>query len=133
MFFIIWGTVTGMMQWSVLRRHLYQADWWVSATVAGCMIAGHPLINYADNAVIVIVYSVLFGIMPGMMQWLVLRQQVYQAGWWILASFMGYGVPFALFETESNGLIFGVVLFIMLAVMSGVVMTWLLRHPRPRV
>ena len=73
--------------------------WWVVATSVGWLVGfaaceglkaieeflAHPP---TDGAVI--------GVSIGMMQWLVLKRRINRAGWWILASILGFAVGKAL-------------------------------------
>ncbi len=85
---------------TTLGTPLTRADWglalqWVMATTAGWVVGfaacealkaileflAHPP---TDGAVI--------GLSVGIAQWLVLRRRINRAGWWILASIVGFGV-----------------------------------------
>ena len=106
------GILTGVLQWLVLRRQVAGVGWWVvtipvGAAVAGVvgvtvgMVAGlvsnpgspSPL-GGADLGVDVgwVVGAGLFGPVLGVLQWLVLRRQVARAGWWVLATTVGWVV-----------------------------------------
>ena len=107
------GIAAGVLQWLVLRQQVARAGWWVLAsTVAGAVIGvvgvvvgaavgfgvrwvdGGPETTGANSGGdwVLGVGLVLYGTVLGVLQWLVLRQQVARAGWWVLASTVGWPV-----------------------------------------
>lgn len=122
------GVSVGTMQWLVLRRRVSGAGWWVLTTTLGMgvgfalvraltptvsrMVGGGPVYGLANGAMV--------GTLIGTLQWLVLRWQVFRAGWWVPASALGMGVGFALGQVA--GQLVGVA-------MTGIVLVWLLRQP----
>lgn len=100
---MVTGVMTILLQWLVLRRHLVQAGWWALATGAGfliniltpmltasltvdVMIEASQSGSYEAFAVWNLVLAATSGAVLGILQWLVLRRQVAQAGWWVPAS-----------------------------------------------
>ncbi|NER25627.1 MAG: protein kinase [Symploca sp. SIO1C2] len=82
------GILVGIMQWLVLRRHIYQAGWWVLATAVGYLTGGWFV--FTQDAVF---YSgFVLGTVLGILQWLVLRKQVYEAGRWFFVNVVTFGV-----------------------------------------
>ncbi|MDM9385035.1 protein kinase [Chlorogloeopsis sp. ULAP01] len=103
------GTFVGIMQWLVLRRQIYQAGWWVLATAVGFAVFGAvanaligAVFGAVFNALIDAMAGAVLGIFVGIMQWLVLRRQIYQAGWWVLATAVGFAVFGAAFNTVTG-------------------------------
>jgi hypothetical protein len=95
------GFSFGIMQWLVLRRHIPRAGWWVLTSTAGWIAGlGVPAVVFkvvegiAPGAIEPEVFAVAFfvavGTAVGMLQWLVLRRHAPQAGWWVLASIVGW-------------------------------------------
>ena len=76
-----------------------------------------------DGVADIVIFSLPLGTVLGIMQWLILRRKVYQAGWWILANTVAYIVFL-------HDLDIGFVSLFVFLVMPCGVMTWLLRHPR---
>jgi hypothetical protein len=79
-----------------------------------------------------IVVGALGGAVTGILQWLVLRAQVSRAGWWVLASTVGWGLGMVgtrAFEVLAifGGLVGGAVL----GAVTGGALVWLLRQPAP--
>ncbi len=146
------GIAAGVLQWLVLRRQIARASRWVLAsTVAGAVIG---VVGVALGATLgfstrwvgggpettgetssgewaLFVLLGLYGTVLGVLQWLVLRRQVARAGWWVLASTVGWVV---------GGLVAGLVgatvgvdlswagLGAVYGAITGPVLVWLLRH-----
>jgi hypothetical protein len=103
---LIWLFTCGL-QYILLRRYLSKTGWWFLLTGAGWLLAAFSLflINLAFASVFLInsfhgfIFSVV-GISIGGFQWLLLRKRLPHAGWWILASVLGWsmiplmGLPF---------------------------------------
>ena len=83
--------LAGVLQWLVLRRLVADTGSWVLASVAavaviGVLAFGLGLINRDVGWVL----GVAIGwIVIGVLQWLLLREQVAGAGWWVLANTLG--------------------------------------------
>ena len=95
------GAGVGVAQWLVLRERVTWAGWWVAASMVGGILggvasAGLILGAYVGagqimgDVVAVILGWVGVGVGIGVAQWLVLRWQVARAGWWVLASVVGW-------------------------------------------
>ena len=84
------GAAVGVLQWLVLRRMVYRAAWGILANslalpvgfILGYALAGPPIDFFAA--------FVLLGILSGSVYWLVLRRQTCGAGWYALASSVGW-------------------------------------------
>ncbi len=145
------GAVVGIVQWLVLRRQIRRAAWGVLAnSVAlpvgffGGYLLGGPPVDFFGGFVVL-------GILGGITYWLVLRQQVYRAGWWVLASSLGWvvggGAAFVVAVTMgdavgrsfANETLAFVAILSLLGVAGGLVggaitgaaITRLLQHPLP--
>jgi hypothetical protein len=143
-FGIVMGATGGFLQWVVLREKVAQAGWWVLASALGFAVAGGALGTIGVNGNYVtagILFTAVFGVIAGIMQWLVLRQQVVRAGLWVLASIFGslvsaISVPAASAinaATDSYGLgamVFGVLFGAGLGAIPGAALVWLLRQPQ---
>jgi hypothetical protein len=100
-FFPAFGLVAGCLQYLLLRRYLPRMGWWIVATVVGWLFpiavlrlgsAVLPAALDVSTVWSVAVVVVLIGGSIGLAQWLVLRQRVCHAAWWILASVLGWGM-----------------------------------------
>lgn len=91
------GTLIGVLQWLVLRRHVSRAGWWVPATVGASAAVGAVVFGVGglDADLGWIVGISVFGTVTGLLQWAVLRGQIPLAGWWVLACTVGWvvGMP----------------------------------------
>jgi hypothetical protein len=124
------GILVGVLQWLVLRNKLERAGRWVlaslgAASILGIFVFGIGIINKDIGW---IVGTGLLGTVAGVLQWMVLRGQVRRAGWWILASTMGWlvGIPAGeMVGWNGLGAAHGII--------TGAVLVWLLRRPVPAV
>lgn len=124
------GALTaGIMQWVVLRGHLARAWWWIAACIAAALVVAFIVITIpAIDAGTGVAAG---GLVLGALQWPILRGQVMRAGWWILASTVGWVVGGFLSGAFEGGFLgWGTIGFVYGAI-TGVVLLWLLRHPRP--
>ena len=147
------GSMVGILQWLVLRRRVSRAGWWVLASTAGFIVGwggvevamymafGFPeemggmssFTNVLGQAVV----PALGGAVMGTLQWLILRGKVSRAGWWVLASTVGWAlgvtvaeiIPWGVEEMEilSSLVVTGTVL----GAVTGAALVWLLRQPVP--
>jgi len=99
---ILYGTmlilVTAVLQWLLLRRYLENAAVWIPLTAVG-WLAGilliflvRPVIEATSNEWLPTFAPPLLGALVGLAQWLYLRRMVDHAGYWVLASTIGYGL-----------------------------------------
>lgn len=93
------GLATGLLQYLLLRRYLPRMGWWIGATALGWLSAAgtvYFLIIFLPESLdtnanwFVFLMISLIGGFVGLMQWLVLRQHVPRAAWWILATIAGW-------------------------------------------
>ncbi|MDY6875790.1 MAG: hypothetical protein SWK90_06255 [Chloroflexota bacterium] len=154
------GFFVGIMQWLVLWRQISRSGCWVLASTLGgavgivvglimlivvATIIGFDLEANTDEfssgafAGFVAIWFGGIGFSIGTMQWLILRRQISQAGYWVLASFMGWaalGAVAALMglDLEAVGEPIGKVVRIgavsgaVLGAITGFPMVWLLQQ-----
>ena len=60
---------------------------WMLASILGFAVGAAMA-----NAVTDLIFTVLFGVAGGFTQWLVLRHRILGAGWWVLASTLGFAI-----------------------------------------
>jgi hypothetical protein len=97
----VWGAGIGVMQALLLRRRLAGALWWPVATGSGWALAGAlsgalPVTGAVTGrgvdigplgfAAVGVVTVMAIGLLSGLFQWLILRQQIDRAGWWVWAT-----------------------------------------------
>ena len=86
------------------RRHVSWLLWlwWVAAGAIGGGVGGTlaaPLLTIGDSDWILAansyVYLIVAGVVTGVLQWLLLRRYIRGAGWWVLATVIGWQAGFA--------------------------------------
>jgi len=110
---VVGGGFVGLCQWIILRRKVSKANNWIALTVAGWVIGWTMTlwgtgfteqffsalpIGWATDTPEqggpnpVLFFAALFagGAIVGLGQWLLLRHNVKRAGWWILATAVGW-------------------------------------------
>ena len=60
---------------------------WMLASILGFAVGAAMA-----NAVTDLIFTALFGVAGGFTQWLVLRHRILGAGWWVLASTLGFAI-----------------------------------------
>jgi hypothetical protein len=142
----VMGGALGIAQWLVLRWRLSTSAWWVVASAFGAAVGvglHHTFelnINVFRSGVHTALAGGIVGLGLGLAQALVLRLQVRQASWWVLASAAGFIVvdavrlaadtlsPVTMLGYDNligsgwlaAGLVFGIA--------TGPPLAWLLRH-----
>jgi len=86
------AAAVGVLQWLILRRYLPgPARWLVASLGAAALGFLVVLVLGAVNTDSGLATGVgLYGTLAGTLQWLVLRQHVGRAGWWVLANTVGW-------------------------------------------
>ena len=121
------GALVGLGQWFVLRSRIPQAGWWIWASTVGwavgwAMIVAGVLAPPNGGVAAMLVTGVVLGAMTGLAQWFILRQAVHQAGWWIVASTIGWTIGLTgIFGSTVTGAVVGAV--------TGFALDILLRYP----
>ncbi|MCE7989992.1 MAG: hypothetical protein DYG89_53275 [Caldilinea sp. CFX5] len=141
------GLALGVAQWWVLRRPLSLSRWWIVNSLIGgalglaigmqladalpVMPVTKPLARdtatlFATGTALQAASSgLLFGLLLGLLQWLVLRQRVHSAGWWIVANTIGWAAALGLAALWPAG---GAIGWLLLAgTVNGVITGWLLQ------
>ena len=137
-FFPVFGLLNGCLQYFLLRRCLpHMGWWWVAATFLGWTLGPLSALIISTNLYTVIntetTWFMLFigfiiGGSIGLAQWLVLRQLVHHAGWWILANILGLEITLLIFNGHFTGLLTP---SLIPAIVTGVVL-WLLLEKLPQ-
>ena len=136
------GIGVGVLQWLVLRRRISRAGWWVLASAAGGYgIVQAMFLGAFEGYVGSLSFGALLsftgvvaigGAVTGTLQWLVLRGQVSRAGWWVLASAVGWGLSMTAATAYSwPGPMWLIVTGAVLGAVTGGALVWLLRQPVP--
>jgi hypothetical protein len=84
----VMGATGGYFQWFVLRERIAGAGLWPLASALGFALA--MAIDTGENyAMAGLLLGSVFGVVSGILQWLILRRKVARAGWWLLANLLG--------------------------------------------
>ena len=91
------GLLTGVLQYELLRRYLPHMGWWVAATIGGWLLGAFLILlpgwlNPTNTVLSLDLAFLIMGLSIGVGQWLLLRQRLPRAGWWIGANVVGWGV-----------------------------------------
>ena len=132
----VMGALFGLAQWLVLRRFLPAMRAWVLATAIGYVLVFGliPLIHFDAIPQLGGTFAFLmFGVVLGVAQWIVLRGRVSQAGWWIAISIAGWVLAFLLIGAAYlSGLYVEpfdmLAAFLVPTIVTGGGMLWLLRR-----
>ena len=138
---IVMGAAGGYFQWVVLRERIAGAGLWglASALGFGSAMGAPAAANAAENlAMAGFLIPSVFGLVGGILQWLILRRKVPRAGWWLLANLLGslvgaisFPMAMAISETGNWGLAmmtFGLVFGAGNGAITGAALIWLLRQ-----
>lgn len=131
-FIPIVGLLTGGLQYGLLRRYLPRIGGWVLATAGGWLLGVLLIVlpgreNLINEFLGMSLVFLLMGLAIGVGQWLILRQRLAYAGWWIAANLLGWGL-LSLIQADNSmdqfslfviGLIPACVTALMLAVLMG--------------
>ena len=140
---VVGVTVAGVLQWLVLRQRMARAAWWIVASLVSGIVAGGVIYGVVGDAgfsaevardldVGWVVEAGLYGVVLGMLQWLVLRGQVALSGLWVLASTVGWIVGDPVCSSLMDfGALSWVVFGAVYGAITGLVLVWLLRQPSP--
>ncbi len=91
--------ISGILQYGLLRLYVPKMGGWILATMAGCLLvfAAMGLLTRVSEANFFSLWAsalafATIGGMIGLSQWVLLRRRIPKAGWWILASILGWGL-----------------------------------------
>jgi hypothetical protein len=123
----------------VLRRVFDRVGWWVLLTFVGWVVfweldAMNLLFAAKGIAFIPDLLNVaIFGGILGVLQWLLLRQKIQSAGWWVLESMTGAMLGSLVADAintalQSDSPIDFLTSSVVWAIITGICMMWLLRR-----
>jgi hypothetical protein len=138
---IVMGAAGGYFQWVVLRERIAGTGLWglASALGFGLVMAAAPAMKPDQNPAMAgfLILSV-FGVVGGILQWLILRRKVPQAAWWLLGNILGalvgtIALPLAIALGESGNwglatIVFGMGFGAGNGAITGAALVWLLRQ-----
>ncbi len=134
--------VAGVLQWLVVRRQLPRSGWWAPASLVAVAVAG--VVGFAVGVALAVfgganmvaeagtVGVIAGGTVLGVMQWLmVLKRRAERAGWWVLASTVGWLVG-GLVSGAVDPVVGVAVIGAVYGAITGPALVWLLGQPAPR-
>jgi hypothetical protein len=112
---------------------------WVLASImgfgVGALLGMHVAYGLFDrdgfDATLGITLGIVMGATGGYLQWVVLRERVARAGWWVLASTLGFAVAGAVLGTmdiNENYVMAGILFAAMFGVAVGIMQWFVLRQ-----
>ena len=138
---VVMGAIGGYVQWIALREQIAGAGLWGLASAIGFGLAMTALIAVdpdENSAMAGVFVAAVFGLVSGMLQWLILRRKVPRSGWWLLANLLGSLVgtiafPIAVAISETGNWSLAIIVFGMgfgagNGAMTGAMLVWLLRR-----
>jgi hypothetical protein len=105
---LVIGTSLGLAQWLVLRRRIAPVGWWVVFSIIGFGLGKALSEAVAPTTPALLGYGLsgaLIGATVGLAQWLILRQHVSRAAWWVPATILAWVAGWSLIglaETSSD-------------------------------
>ncbi|HEY5563299.1 MAG TPA: hypothetical protein VIK72_16395 [Clostridiaceae bacterium] len=86
------GVTLGVAQWLLLRKYLNKVGYWILLTSIGWVLFNElnilNLFGEAKGIAIIpdLIHGTVFGVILGVLQWLLLRKRLQKSSWWIIAS-----------------------------------------------
>jgi hypothetical protein len=142
---LAWAAGIAALQWLALRRYFSGAMKWILASSAGVLIGSAvamPLklrdlyMGPSGFQLDEVMYGVVFGILLGAAQWLVLRTLVRNSGWWIVSNAVGWTLGMTVGEllpldwnSTHASFVYTVVTESIPTAVTGIALVMLLRNP----
>ena len=128
------GLLLGAMQWLVLRAHIKGSGWWVFVSALGWAVGFSIGVELAlrlglTDVLFGLVVGIFTGITLGIFQWIILRRQVPNAGWWVPASTFAWTSSLLYYRPGITGV--GAFYGILSGLVTATVLLWLLYRPEP--
>jgi hypothetical protein len=129
--FTLCGAGIGLVQWLLLRRRIPHAGGWVWGSALGfavLVLLYFALYDRIPELASEVVHNGAGGLVAGVIQWRILRQQTAQAGWWLPVSSFGMilaGLVNLLLGTGPIAMLIGIAA---MAAVTGLALLWLLNR-----
>jgi len=121
--FVTIGIGLAVLQWLVLQHRIRKSWRWMIATALGWLLGSTLIMAFLPEGMDFLA-GVIIGVTTGTAQWLVLRSELYWAGWWIVISVIAW--------TTGMALLPGVMLTgVMAGAITGLALILLIRFPKP--
>ena len=139
--YAIYSTFVGAGQWLVLRGHLRRAGLWVPASILTGLLFGLTVAFVfpvkGETWRVIVARGLVGGGVLGLPQWLILRFDARDAGWWLVVR-TAYSIAAELaVEVSRLAVPVPIPIFVLTltieafvgAMLSGLLLVWLLGHP----
>ena len=93
--FVTIGLGLGILQWLVLQKRFKNAWQWILVTTLGWTLGSVIVMSLIPDGMDFLA-GLTIGITTGTAQWLVLRNELHWAGWWIVINIVAWTTGFAL-------------------------------------
>lgn len=118
---VLAGPAIALLQWLVLRPYVPNASRWIIMGIIGWLVGWSIVAVLPPD--LQVVSPAIIGLSTGVAQWVVLRDWVYQAGWWIVICVLAWYLGLVgLMGQALNGAVLGLV--------SGIGIELLLRYQK---
>jgi len=130
----IWGAVLGAIQWPILRWRIAGAGGWVLASAVGWTGGWWAWFGVGQHLAGALGWAMLAvgatgGAAVGALQSLVLRRRARGAGWWVLASSVGWAASWGVLRIGIWSVVGWLGSGAVAGAITGSVLVWLLRQP----
>ena len=131
------GLAIGLAQQFSLPPQITRGNEWAVASIIGWAIGrtgwrlGWSLLGIGGFAFNAALPAGIAGLVAGLLQWLILRRQVDQAGWWILANTAGWAIGLWVGHS-SGGLLTLLISGAVAGLITGATLLWLIQQSQRR-
>ncbi|GAK59595.1 hypothetical protein U27_06580 [Candidatus Vecturithrix granuli] len=124
--------LVAIIQWYAIQREINLiSKWWIAVTTIGFLLGSlsfRPFVN--ENIVIDSLRGLIGGLVLGLGQWVILKNKFSRA-WYLVPA---YAIPMSFYgmviaKNSTHRVIYSIVFFIILGVISGKTLDWLFKHP----
>ena len=128
------GVAVGIAQSLILPRSISRGLWVLASTIAWALAwfvgwnLGWSVFGGMGLRMVFVVIGAMAGLLAGTLQWLLLRQHTPRAGWWVLASTVGWAVGLGLAVSVGRALGW-MVAGAVGGAFTGPLLIWLFRRP----
>jgi hypothetical protein len=127
----VMGVCLGLAQWPFMAGRLSMSWRWIAASAVGWglgFLAGAELSSLysLDGALFGLVTGLVTGAFLGTLQWMLLREVVTQAGWWIPVNIFAWGSALLYYRPSAwLGLLIGA----LAGIVTAIALLWLFHRP----
>lgn len=133
------GAVIGAGQWFLLRQAIPITALWIPASAIGLsagLALGVALLGTKTDALTLLLRAAVTGTVLGAFQWVLLRQHLSPAGWWVPVIAVGWAAGWTItrlvgVDLSKGWAVFGISGAAAFAALSGLALTWLLKFRVP--